>query len=450
MKFHIQTFGCQMNVYDTNTMTALLSSAGHISTENLSEAELILLNTCSIREGAEERVRGRLGQLKKLKDRGVLKYLGICGCMGQREGKQFTDRVGFLDLVMGPGAVGSIVPIVNQLQKGVRPIVDIHGIDDDFDEVNPSPDDEITYPCFVSIMKGCDKRCTYCIVPFVRGPERSRDPRIVLQECEELAQKGAKEITLIGQTVNSYQYQDISFKKLLALVNEIDGVERIRFSTSYPRDADYAMFDAVAELDKVCEHIHLPVQSGSNRVLRRMARGYTREMYEEKIAYFRSLFQGRTVIPAVTTDMIVGFPGESEDDFEQTLEMVQAVGFDSAFMFKYSPRPGTVAAQFSDQVDEFTKARRLDRLIALQHEIGLALNRDWIGSKAEVMVERPGTPVGDEIEYEARLRTGRVVKVTAASGRYKPGDIFQVEITDCSTYALFGKPVQQEECVHAS
>jgi tRNA-2-methylthio-N6-dimethylallyladenosine synthase len=234
------------------------------------------------------------------------------------------------------------------------------------------------------------------------------------------------------------------------MVNEIEGLSRIRFATSYPRDEDYAMFDAVAELDKVCEHIHLPVQSGSDRVLRRMARGYTSQAFEEKIAYFCSLFKNSPIQPAVTTDLIVGFPGETDEDFEQTLQLVERMRFDSAFMFKYSPRPGTTAAQFPGQLDDFTKARRLDKLISLQQTIGLEINRNLIGDTVEVMVEREGTPAEDGIEYEARLRTGRAVKWMGQPGEHHPGDIFNVTITDASTYALFGKPVKTETPAHVA
>ncbi|MBD3267231.1 tRNA (N6-isopentenyl adenosine(37)-C2)-methylthiotransferase MiaB [bacterium] len=450
MKYHIQTFGCQMNVYDTNTLKALLNGAGHEHTDTLEEAEMILLNTCSIREGAEDRVRGRLGQLKRYKARGALKYLGICGCMGQKEGKNFTDRVPFLNLVMGPGAVGSIVRLVERMEQGEHPVIDTHGIEDHFDEANPSPDDPIAYPCFVSIMKGCDKRCTYCIVPYVRGPERSRHPDIILNEVQALVDKGAKEITLIGQTVNSYQFGDVSFKQLLGMVNEIDSLARIRFSTSYPRDADYAMFDAVAELDKVCEHIHLPVQSGSNAVLRRMARGYTRENFIEKIAYFRSLLKDHPIPATITTDIIVGFPGETDEDFTETLSLMQEIQFDSAFMFKYSPRPGTAAAKFSGHVDDFTKARRLEQLIQLQHDISKQRNDNLVGDTVEVMVEREGNPTDKGTEFEARLRTGRVFKLYGNPGQYTPGDVLTVTVTDSTTYALYGNPTNQKATAHVA
>lgn len=450
MKFHIQTFGCQMNVYDSNIMKALLCSAGHEYTNSLEDAEMILLNTCSIRKGAEIRVRGRLGQLKKFKDEGILRYLGICGCMGQKEGKKFTDRVKFLDLVIGPGAVGSIARLVDLLEKGKGPIVDTHGIDDDFDEANPSPDNGITYPSFVSIMKGCDKRCTYCIVPYVRGPERSRHPDIILQEVQSLVDKGVREVTLIGQTVNSYAYEDVTFKKLLTMVNEIDGLARIRFSTSYPRDADYAMFDAVAELDKVCEHIHLPVQSGSDTVLRRMARGYTHDQYLEKINYYRSLFNRSQISPSITTDFIVGFPGETEEEFEQTLAFIQEVRFDSAFMFKYSARPDTPAAKFEGQVDEFTKARRLEKLITIQYEITEEKNAAFIGKSVEAMVEWKGKTTEKGIEYETRSRNGRAIKIYGESGEYTPGDFLEVEIEHASPHALYGNPIKKDTTAYVA
>ena len=439
-----------MNVYDSSIIKALLCGAGHEYTHSIEDAEMILLNTCSIRKGAEIRVRGRLGQLKKFKDEGVLKYLGICGCMGQKEGTNFTDRVKFLDLVIGPGAVGSIVRLVDQLEKGHSPVVDTHGIDDAFDEVNPSPDCEITYPCFVSIMKGCDKRCTYCIVPYVRGPERSRHPDIILNEVQSLVDKGMREVTLIGQTVNSYNYGDVSFKKLLSMVNEIEGLSRIRFATSYPRDADYAMFDAVAELDKVCEHIHLPVQSGSDTVLRRMARGYTREKYIEKINYFRSLFSGSTIRPGITTDIIVGFPGETEEEFEETLAFVQEVRFDSSFMFKYSPRPDTPAAKFDGQLDEFTKARRLDQLINIQHDISMESNSSFIGKTVEAMVEWQGKKSENSQEFEARMRSGRPIRIYGNPGAYSPGDFLFITITNCSAYTLYGNPIEKDVMIHVA
>jgi len=232
MKYHIQTFGCQMNVYDTKSMMGLLNGAGHEYTDNLAEAEMILLNTCSIREGAEQRVRGRIGQLKRYKDKGRLRFLGVCGCMGQKEGARLTDAVPYLDLVIGPGAIGSIARLVEELERGNRPLVDITGIEDEYDQPFPAPNEAVSYPCFVSVMKGCNKKCTFCVVPSTRGPERSRDPRIILQEVETLVQKGYKEITLIGQTINSYRYDGIRFPQLLERVNQIPGLARLRFTTS--------------------------------------------------------------------------------------------------------------------------------------------------------------------------------------------------------------------------
>jgi tRNA-2-methylthio-N6-dimethylallyladenosine synthase len=440
MKYYIQSFGCQMNVYDAKSMMGLLNEAGHESTSHLEEAELILLNTCAIREGAEQRVRGRIGQLKKYKDRGSLKYLGVCGCMGQKEGERLTRDVPFLDLVMGPGAIGSIVRLVDALERGNRPVLDLHGIDDDFDEVYPVADEEIVYPRFLSIMKGCDKKCTYCIVPYTRGPERSRDPQILLQEAESLVQKGYKEITLIGQTVNSYHFGDVHFPKLLEMVNQIAGLKRIRFATSHPNSVTHEMLDAIATLDHVCEHLHLPVQSGSNRVLAEMDRNYTREDYLEITRYFRSRFKAPLIQSTLTTDIIVGFPGETEEDFEQTLDLIRSVRFDGAFMFKYSPRRGTPAAEMENQVDDFTKARRLERLIQLQQQIAGENNRWLIGQKAEVMVERVSHHPKQGRVYEARLRTGRIVKLINPEIEYRVGDMFDVIITDCSSYSLYGNP----------
>lgn len=441
MKYHIQTFGCQMNVYDTKSMMGLLNGAGHEYTDNLAEAEMILLNTCSIREGAEQRVRGRIGQLKRYKDKGRLRFLGVCGCMGQKEGARLTDAVPYLDLVIGPGAIGSIARLVEELERGNRPLVDITGIEDEYDQPFPAPNEAVSYPCFVSVMKGCNKKCTFCVVPSTRGPERSRDPRIILQEVETLVQKGYKEITLIGQTINSYRYDGIRFPQLLERVNQIPGLARLRFTTSYPSTSIRALFEVMASLDKVCEQLHLPVQSGSNRILKAMRRTYTREEYLNQVRYFRSLYEGRALPPAITTDIIVGFPGETEKDFQQTLDLVREVRFDAAFMFKYSPRPGTVAAAMINQVDEYTKSRRLDTLLQLQHEIAGEMNRNLTGSRVEVMIERSTPSSQGGMEYESRMRTGRIVKLSAPAGAYSPGDLVQVLLTGCTSYTLFGDPL---------
>ncbi len=430
-----------MNVYDTKSLMGLLNQAGHEHTDQLEEAELVLLNTCAIREGAEQRVRGRIGQLKKYKDKGFLKYLGVCGCMGQKEGDRLIKDVPHLDLVMGPGAIGSIARLVSELESGQRPVLNLHGIDDDFDEPYPiESESTISYPRFLSIMKGCDKKCTFCIVPYTRGPEHSRDPQIILQESENLVQKGYKEITLIGQTVNSYHFGNVSFADLLEMVNWIEGLERIRFATSHPSSATHEMFDAMASLDHVCEHLHLPIQSGSNKILDAMERNYTREEYLEKVDYYRRCFKDSSVPPTVTTDVIVGFPGETEEDFEQTLDLMRQVRFDSAFMFKYSPRRGTPAAEMKQQVDEYTKARRLDKLIHLQQEISEDNNKQLIGERAEVMVERVGTDPKRGTVYETRLRTGRAVKFYNPTIKYNAGDVLDVEISDCTSYTLYGRP----------
>ncbi len=435
-----------MNVYDTKSLMGLLDQAGHVAVNHLEEAELVLLNTCAIREGAEQRVRGRVGQLKKYKDRGLLKYLGVCGCMGQKEGQRLLDQVAFLDLVMGPGAIGSIVRLVDELEKGNRPVLDLHGIEDDYDEVYPVSDEqEITYPRFLSIMKGCDKRCTYCIVPYTRGPERSRAPHILLQEAETLVQKGYKEITLIGQTVNSYHHGTVNFAQLLQMINEIDGLERIRFATSHPSSVTPEMLKAMASLDKVCEHLHLPFQSGSNRILERMERNYTREEYIRMIEHYRSLFDDPVTQSSVSTDVIVGFPGETEEDFEQTLDLMKRIRFDSAFMFKYSPRRGTAAAEMEDQIDDFTKARRLDRLIKLQQQMAQENNQRMVSQQAEVMLERENYDPKKGLVYETRLRTGRIVKIYDPSSFYKIGDILNVTITDSSSYSLYGIPTNDYE-----
>ncbi len=441
MKYHIQTFGCQMNVYDTESLAGLLNRAGHESTDNLEEAELILLNTCSIREGAEDRVRGRVGQLKQYKDIANLKYLGICGCMAQKEGERLLEKVPYLDLVMGPGAIGSVSRLVDEVQSGKGPVLDLHGLEDDYDQVFPVSNEEVAYPRFVSVMKGCDKKCTFCVVPFTRGPERSRAPHIILQEVENLVNRGHKEVTLIGQTINAYQWNDIDFAKLLEMVDAVSGLERLRFTTSHPKDATEPMLRAMAELPSVCEQLHLPVQCGSDRVLRRMKRFYTKDQYMEIIHDYRRRFEGAEVMPAVTTDLIVGFPGETEEDFEMTLDLVREVRYDAAYMFKYSPRRGTAALKLDGQVDEFTKARRLDALIKLQNEIARQLSDAVVGKTVEVMVEQTHHDPKKGMTYETRMRTGRIVMLHGEHGPFEIGDILSVKITSAAYFTLYGAPV---------
>lgn len=443
MKYYIQTFGCQMNVYDTESLAGLLNRSGHEATESLDEAELILLNTCSIREGAEDRVRGRAGQLKQYKDIGRLKYLGICGCMAQKEGQRLLDAIPYLDLVMGPGAIGSIERLVGQLERGQGPVLNLHGLEDDYDEVFPVSNAKVEYPRFVSIMKGCDKKCTFCVVPNTRGPERSRAPHIILQEVENLARMGHKEVTLIGQTINAYQWGEVDFAKLLELVDGVPGIERLRFTTSHPVDATEPMLDAMARLDSVCEQLHLPVQSGSDKMLRRMKRLYTREQYLDIIRSYRKKFEGAEALPAVTTDIIVGFPGETEEDFEMTLDLVREVRYDAAFMFKYSPRRGTAAVKLNGQLDEFTKSRRLDKLIKLQNEIARELSQAIVGKSVEVMVERIQNDSDKGLVYESRMRTGRIVLIPGAHGPFEIGDIVDVKVVDAAFFTLYGEPASK-------
>ncbi len=442
MKYWIQTFGCQMNVYDTDSMFGLLNQAGHEPVEREEEAELILLNTCSIREGAEDRVRGRVGQLKRHKDHGMLKYIGICGCMGQKEGQRLTDSIPHLDLVMGPGAIGSVARIVNELERSREPVIDITGIEDEYDQPNPVAEGPVEYPRFVSVMKGCNKRCTFCVVPNTRGPERSREPRVILQEAETLVQRGYKEITLIGQTINSYRHSGVRFPELLKMVNDIPGLERLRFTTSYPSTSLPSMLEAMASLDKLCEYLHLPFQSGSNRILKAMKRTYTREQYIEYINYFRSLFKDLPIKPALSTDIIVGFPGETKDDFQQTLDLVKTIRFDHAFMFKYSPRRGTPAAEMENQVPEITKSQRLEKLIETQNQIAKEINAERVGTTAEVMVEKTEDHPEKGLVYHTRTRTNKIVIVDELDESHQVGDLFDVHINRSTAYTLYGTPCE--------
>ncbi len=386
LTFFVETFGCQMNVRDSETIRGWLTEIGYSEAAEKESADLILFNTCCVRDHAEKRLMGNIGALKELKDNNPGLIIGVCGCMMQQEGiaKKLLKRFPHVSLIFGTNVLHRIPEMLRAVMNGER-IAVTDRANDAIAETLPRLRDN-QRSAFVNIMYGCDNYCSYCIVPYVRGHERSRRPENVRNEIESLVSNGITEITLLGQNVNSYGNDGsagMHFADLLRYVSDVPGLKRLRFMSSHPKDLNEDVMQAIAELPNVCHHVHLPVQSGNNEILRRMNRKYTREHYLSIIERMR------TLVPDIefTTDIIVGFPGETEEAFEDTLSLVETVGFAAAFTFAYSPRQGTVAARMEDQIPESVKKRRLQSLNALQAQKTIENNEKYIGHVGEVLVE---------------------------------------------------------------
>ena len=380
-RVYIETYGCQMNVADTELMLGVLAREGYVRSETPEGADVMLVNTCAVRDNAEQRVIGRVGELQRHKRPGTV--LGVVGCMAQRLGPLLLEKVSKVDLVVGPDAYRNLGALIGNASLGHRAADVEFRSWEHYEDVpavrEPGP------TRFITVQRGCDYRCTFCIVPYTRGPERSRTLEDVVTEVRSVAVAGASEVTLLGQTVNSWRNGGHDFADLLRAVGSIDGIRRVRFTSPYPTDFTPRVIAAMAETESVCEHVHLPVQSGSNAVLRRMLRRYTREQYLEVVARLRA------AMPALTmsTDIIVGFPGETEEQFAETMELVEAAGFDDAYTFKYSVRDGTPAVKLRDRVSDEVASERLDRLISVVRQQARSRNQAWVGSEQEVLVERP-------------------------------------------------------------
>lgn len=424
------TFGCQMNEADSEYIAGTLDALGWRPLDSEENAELVLFNTCVVRQGAEDRALARVERLKTLKTRHPLKKLAICGCLAQQDGHALLESMPYLDLVLGTRALPQLAEMVRRLETTGVPQVCA--------DLEADPYDMAFHPRRapgivgrINIIAGCNKNCSYCIVPSTRGRELSRHSAVIVNEARELAGQGRKELLLIGQNVNSYRDGDTDLAGLLRLVNAIDGVERIRFVTSHPRDANEAMFEAMAGLPKVCESLHLPVQSGSTAQLRRMYRGYSRERYLSKIHRMRELMPQISL----STDVIVGFCGETDEDFEQTLSLMREVRYDSAFMFMYSPRRGTAAATtMADDVPVEVKKERLARLIELQESIAAEKNAALVGRTFEVLVERPARKSPGSMS--GRTRGDKTVVFPAEESM--TGRTMQVRIVSSNAHTLIG------------
>ncbi len=432
-KFHIVTYGCQMNKYDSAALRALLEGEGHIWTESPRDADVIIVNTCAVRQHAEDRALGRLRALVGLKKRRPWVSVGVIGCVAQKLGEKLLEQIPGLDFVVGTDRLDVIPRIVEgDIPGGV--FVDTKP---DFTGLGvPAHTKEGAVSAFVTIMRGCNNFCTYCIVPYVRGRERSRSPDEILREVRELLQRGVVEITLLGQNVNSYRFGDTDFPKLLGMVAELEGLLRLRFVTNHPKDFSDAVLDVVeAHRDVIPPSFHLPLQSGSDAILRAMNRRYTAAYYLDLVERIYRRFPDA----AITTDIICGFPGETEADHRATLNVMRRVGFAGTFAFRYSVRPGTAAAKLPDDVPEDVKIRRLNEVIALGIELAKDFSRRLLGTLQDVLVE--GVAPKNPGMLRGTAPSGRTVLLSAACGA-KRGEIIPVEITEAGTWVLWGSVVK--------
>ena len=430
----IGVYGCQMNFSDAERMEGQLATLGYERTEDMARADLILLNTCCVRETAEDKVYGKIGEIKHIKRANPALIFGITGCMAQKEGEALIRRAPHIDFVLGTNKVHELKATVRRLESARRgPVVDVLLGDAPLPE-NVPIERTGRLSAWVPIMYGCNNFCTYCIVPYVRGREHSRRPEDVVREVEEAAAQGFKEITLLGQNVNSYgrDHKLASFAELLLMVDAVKGVERVRYMTSHPKDLSDAVIDAVRQGRHICPHFHLPVQHGSDRILQAMNRVYRKDAY-------RSLVERiRTAVPdaSLTTDLIVGFPGETEEDFGELLDFLREIRYDAAYTFLYSKRSGTPAATMEAQVEDSVKKERLHRLMEVQNEISLEKNAALKGTVQEVLAEGPSRT--DEDVWTGRTGTNKIV-LWRKKGHETEGDIVRVRITQPQTWVLKGK-----------
>ena len=425
-KVYIETYGCQMNVNDSEVILSILQDAGYALTENIEEAAVILANTCSIRDNAEQRIWGRIDQFKIQKRKRQDVVIGIVGCMAERLKDELLKAV---DIVAGPDAYRSMPELLSAVTPDSPQINVLLSHEETYADISPVRMDKNGISAFISIMRGCNNVCSYCIVPYTRGRERSRDAHTIVREAQELWANGYKEVTLLGQNVDSYKWEDIDFAKLLEMVAQVHPQLRVRFSTSHPKDISDEVIYTMARHENICRHIHLPVQSGSSIMLEKMRRKYDREWYLERVDKIRS------VMPdcGITTDVIAGFSGETEQDHQDTLSLMEKVVFDSAFMFAYSERPGTLASKkYPDDIPYEEKTARLNEIIALQGRMSLKSNEKEIGKVMKVLVEGPSKRNPEELCG----RAGSNKMCVFPSRGEKPGDYCEVEVVSVTSATL--------------
>lgn len=430
-RLYIETYGCQMNTADTEVLVSLMKDHGWQYTEDSSQADLVLINTCAIRDNAESRVWGRMQELAALKKQRPWVLLGIIGCMAERLKERLIEQQKAVDIVVGPDAYRSLPDLVRMAAMGQTAVNTLLNREETYAEVSPVRLDKNGVSAFVSIMRGCNNVCSYCVVPYTRGAERSRDAQTILNEVRDLVDKGYKEVTLLGQNVNSYKWAEIDFPQLLKKVADVTPQLRVRFSTSHPKDLSDRVINIMLETPNICKAIHLPAQSGSSRMLELMNRKYSREWYLGRIAAIKKAMPDCSI----STDLIAGFCTETEQDHQQTLSLMREVGYEFAYMFKYSERPGTKAQRtMTDDIPESEKTRRLDQIIALQRELSFEGNKRDLGRVFEVLVEGISKRSAEQLHG----RTSQNKVVVFDRGDHKIGDYVQVRITDCSSATLQG------------
>ncbi|MEY3968801.1 MAG: hypothetical protein RL137_1707 [Bacteroidota bacterium] len=447
-KLYLESYGCQMNFSDSEVVASILSDQGYQTTRNIDDADVILLNTCSIRDNAEQRVRNRLTEFKIKKDRNPELVVGILGCMAERLKKNLLDEEKLVDLVAGPDAYRDLPNLIDEVGTGQKAVNVLLSRDETYADIAPVRLDQGGISAFVTIMRGCDNMCSFCVVPFTRGRERSRDPKTIVAECQDLFDKGYREVTLLGQNVDSYRWNitakgeiknvaepTTNFAQLMEMVALVSPLLRVRFSTSHPKDMTDDVLETMAKYENICPYIHLPVQSGNTEVLYRMNRGYSREWYLERIAAIKRIIPGC----AISTDIITGFCSETEEEHQDTLSLMDLVQYDFAYMFKYSERPKTLAERrFTDDVPEEVKGRRLNEIIEKQLAHSLASNQKLVGTVQKVLIE------GNSKRSEEHLcgRTGSNVMVVFPKENQQKGQYVEVRITDCTSATLMGEIIQ--------
>ena len=433
-KLYIETYGCQMNVGDSEIVVSIMQQEGYRYTESLEEADIVLINTCSIRDNAEQRIWGRLSEMRHMRKKKPSLIVGIIGCMAERLKEELTKGGTGVDIVAGPDAYRDLPRLVREVDNGSAGVNVELSKEETYAEIAPVRLDKNGVSAFIAIMRGCNNYCSYCVVPYTRGIERSRDAQTIVAEARTLFENGYREVTLLGQNVNSYRTGEVDFPELLKQVAEISPLLRVRFATSHPKDISDKLLETMASMPNICKAIHLPAQSGSSEMLKRMNRKYTREWYLERVAAIRRYMPDC----AITTDLIAGFAHETEEEHAETISLMKEVGYDFAYMFKYSERPGTFAQRnLGDDVPEDVKTRRLTEIIDLQNRLSEESNKRDIGKEFEILVEC--TSKRSEEQFSGRTSQNKMVVFDR--GDHKIGDYVRVRITGCSSATLFGEEI---------
>lgn len=435
-KLFVETYGCQMNVGDTEIVVAVMQQEGYFYTDRIEEADVVLINTCSIRDNAEQRIWGRLSEMRRYRRQKPSLVVGVIGCMAERLKEKLVEGDYGVDVVAGPDTYRDLPRLIHAAEAGGKGVNVQLSLEETYAEIAPVRLDRNGVSAFVSIMRGCDNFCSYCVVPYTRGRERSRDAETIVAEARTLFENGYREVTLLGQNVNSYRTGDVDFPELMRRVASISPLLRVRFATSHPKDMSDKLLEVMASMPNICRSIHLPAQSGATSMLERMNRKYTREWYLGRVAAIRHYMPDC----AITTDLIAGFTDETEEEHEATISLMKQVGYDFAYMFKYSERPGTFAQKhLPDNVPDEVKSRRLQEIITLQNELSLESNRRDVGREFEILVES----VSKRSEEQLSGRTSQNKMVVFDRGDHKIGDYVRVRITDCSSATLFGEEIFQ-------